>query len=308
MGRLYPPHGLGGAEWTVHEFLLALRRQGHEAVFYHDSGRHEYEYEGVPVVARPPARADYLVGHLNSAHRVLRAAGRAQARLGWMAHAENQWAWCRSPVDVQFANSEHVQRAMPGSLLLRPHVPDGRYGGKNGKGRGSQVTLVNLIPEKGVELFREIARLLPDVHFLGVRGGYGSQTLRQGRYGNLTVWDTQVDMTLVYAATRILLMPSSVESWGRVAVEAAWRSIPTLTTATPGAREAMGDAAIYLPSDRPDLWAAEIQRLLTNTTYYTAAGARARRRAVALQRETLLDMDRVVKHLEATLRTGTLVP
>ncbi|MFE4971343.1 glycosyltransferase [Kitasatospora sp. NPDC056651] len=51
----------------------------------------------------------------------------------------------------------------------------------------------------------------------------------------------------VYARSRVVLMPSSHESWGRVGVEAFASGIPVIAHPTPGLAECLGHAGIYVP-------------------------------------------------------------
>ncbi|WP_262928542.1 glycosyltransferase family 4 protein [Streptomyces sp. CBMA152] len=46
----------------------------------------------------------------------------------------------------------------------------------------------------------------------------------------------------VYSRSRVILMPSLYESWGRVAVEAFASGIPVIAHTTPGLVESMGEA------------------------------------------------------------------
>ena len=50
----------------------------------------------------------------------------------------------------------------------------------------------------------------------------------------------------VYARTRLLLMPSRSESFGRVGLEAAASGIPTIASPVEGVPEVLGDCALFL--------------------------------------------------------------
>ncbi len=84
------------------------------------------------------------------------------------------------------------------------------------------------------------------MHFLGVRGAYGRQVMPPPRLPNCEVLDsvTGKEMrTHVYGRSRVMLMPSLYESWGRVAVEALASGIPVIAHPTPGLVESLGEAA-----------------------------------------------------------------
>lgn len=143
------------------------------------------------------------------------------------------------------------------------------------------VTLVNCNAAKGAKQFYEIARQMPDVQFLAVAGFYGDQ-VAPPRLPNLTALKAQQDMRKVYSRTKILLVPSEKESWGRVAIEAAASGIPVVASATPGLKEALGPAGIFCERDDIYAWVTEIRRLVTQPLSYEQASRAALRRATAL--------------------------
>ena len=58
----------------------------------------------------------------------------------------------------------------------------------------------------------------------------------------------------MFARTRILLMPSASESYGRVGVEAMLSGIPSSPPAAQGMREAIGTAATYIERQDVARW------------------------------------------------------
>jgi glycosyltransferase involved in cell wall biosynthesis len=161
---------------------------------------------------------------------------------------------------------------------------------------GDAVTCINLSPEKGVHIFWDLAARFPHLEFLGVIGGYNNQcgprgpgdpknpkdpgdplTLTRRRelaeeLPNVTIIEPVVDMAgLVYRRTRILLMPSERETYGRTAVEAACSGIPTIAHPTPGLVHTLGDAGTFVDRNDPDAWAATLEALLDHTTWGQAS-------------------------------------
>jgi glycosyltransferase involved in cell wall biosynthesis len=116
-------------------------------------------------------------------------------------------------------------------------------------------------------------------------------------------------MREVYRQTKLLLMPSSYESWGRVAVEAAASGIPTLAAATPGLLEALGDAGTFIdtpmefhehwqdPSKDVDAWERGLRRLLAPRPYGQARKATIARSA-EIERERLAEREAWVAAVE----------
>jgi glycosyltransferase involved in cell wall biosynthesis len=112
------------------------------------------------------------------------------------------------------------------------------------------ITLISLNKNKGGKLFYQIADEMPDRQFIGVVGSYDEQVIEERP--NVTIIPNTPDILSVYRKTRILLMPSQYESWGRTATEAMCSGIPVICTPTPGLKENCGDAAIYVGQELED--------------------------------------------------------
>ncbi|WP_327345993.1 glycosyltransferase family 4 protein [Streptomyces europaeiscabiei] len=193
------------------------------------------------------------------------------------------------------------------SLVLPPPIDPGRYRTTP----GGMVTLNGSTAAKGADVLARIAEQLPETRFLVVATpGKEPGPLPQ----NVQVAE-RADPRDVYARTRILLMPSELESYGRAGVEAMLSGIPVLAAPLPGIREALGDAATYVPRGDTDAWAREIRRL-SDPDVYAAASTRARVHAEGLDYEGNLRLfdaacRRAVLHRSAGARvparpTGTL--
>jgi glycosyltransferase involved in cell wall biosynthesis len=125
--------------------------------------------------------------------------------------------------------------------------------------------------------------LLPKRTFLGVRGAYDAQEWRCGRYDNMTIWDNQPIIDTVLDATRVVLMPSHTESWGRVAVEAGHRGIPSICHPASGLLESLDWGTKFIDRNHPLAWAEEIERLSSDPGYFTRRGKAARNRSHELE-------------------------
>jgi hypothetical protein len=92
---------------------------------------------------------------------------------------------------------------------------------------GDCITLINANVNKGVQQFLALARMIPDRKFLGVLPYYGERTVPPAP-PNVEWVPFADDIRTILRRTRILLVPSYYESFGRVAVEAMVNGIPVL--------------------------------------------------------------------------------
>jgi len=137
--------------------------------------------------------------------------------------------------------------------------------------RGNAITLINANQNKGVHVFLEIAKRMPERRFLGVLPYYGE--LRVPPAPSNVEWiPFQDDIRDVLRRTRILLVPSYYESFGRVAMEAMINGIPVMYSkpnpnsvypggSTEGVASWIGDAAIPVDREVCSEWADRIREL-----------------------------------------------
>jgi hypothetical protein len=283
----YPPHSLVGSWLTTHEFLRHLVTRGHQVRVSTYRGHHPpLIHDGVRVVAdqhcRRVGRPDVIVGHAGDDGSAAIVAEREGVPLVLMVHGGDP-AMLRTRLEPA-ALARQVAWSGP-SVVLSPPVDPARFA----TAPGDAVTLVNLSAAKGGAVFWTLAGAMPERKFLGVRGSYHPQ-LMHFNYGNVQVMrPTQHMATDVYARTRVLLMPSLHETFGRVALEAAASGIPTIAHPTAGLRESMGpNAATYVERDDLDGWCQALRHLDHPETYRKAA-ERARRRAARYRWQDQLD-------------------
>lgn len=265
---LYPPASRVGAWLATHACLAHLVELGHHVdVVPYLAGGFDYDFDGVHVHPQADleqfADADVVVAHLGDDARSAEFAARHRIPLVRMVHgssAENAAKLAAHPCALAVFNSSSLaaEVAFDGaSIVVRPPFdPDAVR-----TTPGGRVTLVNLCEPKGGALFWQLAKSMPHVQFLGVRGGYGEQMSDKAK--NVRQIAPTTDMaTDVYSQTRILLMPSVRETWGMVGLEAMVSGIPVIAHPTPGLRESLGSAAIFV--DRSDLagWQEAITGLM----------------------------------------------
>ena len=92
---------------------------------------------------------------------------------------------------------------------------------------GDCITLVNANQNKGVTQFIALARRMPEHKFLGVIPYYGELGVPPAP-NNIEWVPFDDDIRNILKRTRILVMPSYYESFGRIAVEAMYNGIPVI--------------------------------------------------------------------------------
>jgi surfactin synthase thioesterase subunit len=119
-----------------------------------------------------------------------------------------------------------------------------------GRAENEFVTTVNPCAVKGISIFLALADAFPDTAFAAVPiWGTTEQDLSQLRArSNVTVLDPVDDVDLLFARTRVLLVPSLwAEARSRIVLEAMLRGIPVIASATGGIPEAKMDVPYVLP-------------------------------------------------------------
>lgn len=290
--HLYRPTHCAGAEMMLHELLKALVARGHRVQVHLSRfcrARAPYVLDGVEVYPRDTRdwqdeayKADVLLTHLDNTSTLISAAIAFRKPLVQILHnthpSTRMWAHCKADLLVYNSDWMCVELgAHPHGVVVRPPVPVADY---EVEPTGAMVTLVNLNQAKGGVIFAQLAALMPTVGFQGVVGAYGEQL--DPRLPNVLVRQHGGAMRSVYANTRVLLMPSTYESYGRAGAEAMCSGIPVIATDTPGVRESLGDAGIFMhpDSDAHD-WSAQLSYLLHDTGFYDEHSAKARSRAIA---------------------------
>ena len=145
------------------------------------------------------------------------------------------------------------------------------------QGPRDMITLVNANHNKGVMQFIELAKQNPTRKFLGVLPYYGELYVPHAPPNvEWTPFDDNIRNIL--RRTRVLLMPSYYESFGRIAVESMLNGIPVLYSkpqvkpkypggSTEGVQEWIGTAGIACDRDVPSEWSDALTALDDETTY-----------------------------------------
>lgn len=318
----YPPVHNAGAEVMLHAILVDLARRGHDCAVTYPKAKAD-ELDGIPIRPTPPrdnrlveaARAaDILITHLDVTPRAMRVARAAGRPLVHLVHNDGQLPFHGVTADraeLVVWNSEWIAERYanwPGrSLIVRPPVTVADYvSAANPVGPDGDITLINLTQAKGAGTFYALAETMPERSFLGVRGAYGTQieprNLRK-RLNNVELLFHVAASRMraeVYSRTRILLVPSSYESWGRVAIEASAAGIPVIAHPTPGLRESLGPDGLFAEHGKPAQW-ARIIKALDDPGYYRERAIIGIERADELEKVTNADLDALALHLEEVL-------
>lgn len=290
---LYPPVSRVGAWLATHQFLRHLVTRGHDVAVVASRSHSDFECDGIRVYAgvkgrtaphRLAASTDVVVSHAGDGGLGLDLAAEHGKPSVRMVHGAGYDRIGNT--DLAVFNSESL-RDLSGwdgpSIVCHPPVDPLRTAAP---GAGRWVTIVNCTADKGIGTARNVAALMPDREFVGVLGGYGTQ--EPVTAPNFRCIPTTRDMAGVYAKTRILLMPSSFETWGMVGVEAMCSGIPVIAHPTPGLRESLGDAGVFVDRDDTDGWVEQIRRL-DDPGEYAAASAASLARAAELDPRVSLD-------------------
>ncbi|WP_323187367.1 glycosyltransferase family 4 protein [Streptomyces sp. NBC_00006] len=285
--------------------LRPLVERGHDVSVWlsrYGKAHDVYDYRGIRVVPLesrldyPTAvkRADALVAHLETVPSTASMARGYGGKLVVLCHnthlpsfrdmaaggtalAVYNSLWMQAEAELFFA--EYPKSTRPAaSLIVRPPVFADEYATKPGKA----VTLINCNEAKGGKVLEALAKRMPEQQFLAVRGAYGEQILPDLPNVEIVEHVDGADMReRVYARTRVLLMPSSYESWGRVGCEAMASGIPVVAHPTPGLCESLGEAGVFVDRNDIDGYEAVLRKLLTPAEYRLAS-KRAKARSAEL--------------------------
>jgi glycosyltransferase involved in cell wall biosynthesis len=300
----YFPNHNAGAEAMLHQILLDLIDRGHEVRVLTGDPDAE-EYEGIPLYEIHGKReievlqwSNLIITHLDKTRFAVQHGKRYKKPVVHLVHNDKQLAYNKvfdtGSATLAVANSDWirktVRRGIPSTVVYPPTIPE-RYSVKTSK---EYITLVNMNEAKGGKIFWQLARILPEYNFLGVRGAYGHQVEYEKELPNVTILDNTPDIQEVYRKSRIVLMPSSYESWGRVAMEASCSGIPVIAAPTPGLKESLDYAGIFAEIDDLAGYVEAIKMLDDEKTYerYSKLGKKRSKEVAAAFADQMEDLEK----------------
>lgn len=328
--QFVPVHN-AGAEWMAHDILQRLQDvHGFDIdVIVNRGPRRRGKVDGMWVQSEHQenamvqrwAKADVAITHLDATAQAMRLSKLTGTPLVHLVHNHDQLRFNKvTDAALIVANSEWVLKTLqwPGdAMVVIPPVwpdrvlpPDHEIGDGPPPGPHNRVTLINMAWAKGAQVLFDLAERLPDIKFMGVVGAYAQQGRPKKDLPNLELVKHTANIWQVYALTRVLLMPSSYESWGRCAVEAGWCHVPTIAGDTPGLRET-GVPFRFLPADAAqgrgeckgydvDQWVAAVKRMVLPEyeSAWRLEGSKARHRAELLEDTAKAQVDDLAHRLE----------
>lgn len=300
------PTTRGGAEQSLHDLLVRLAQRGVAGRILSTDDGWTGCVDGIPVEplssAAPPPPGTVIftqTGGRTAAFHHARRHARPVVVFQRSRTVSPVFRWIRP--DLYVFNADRLAAELGGHgprTVVHPTVDADRY---RVDGPGDRVAIVGLSTRKGGDVFWQLATAEPGRQFLAVRNAWGDQIVPDVVPANVEVVGPVADMREVYARTSVVLMPSTVEPFGRVGLEAAVSGIPTIAAPLPGPREALGDAALYAQRNDIEAWRTALA-LLDDPIEY------ARRSAAALDRSNAFDPDDEVDELLTTLHRLTHPP
>ncbi len=303
LSNAYVPTKSVGGHFTLHAMLTYLIDAGEQVrvATTHMAQVEPYSFDGVFVdtrmsdeeIGREVALSDVVIAQLDAMDLARSACTEHQAPLVHIAHTNDVKTRriLKHDADMVVYVSEWLKRELSpvsacdvGVVVRAPVNPDAYR-----VLPGEKIALINLSLAKGADVFYELARRMPHREFLGVVGGHEQQLVQPGP--NIEILANGANMREhVYAKTRLLLMPSRSESFGRVGIEAAASGIPAIASPTEGLPEVLGDCAWFVRTEDVDGWAAAVNSLLDSRPLYRQYSSRCLARARELWQMSQCDL------------------
>lgn len=284
----YPPHRYIGSELMTHQMLTRLVNRGHDVTVVTKDPVKPYTRGGVKIRNGPAPEGDLLVYHVDYSKIADQWRG-PKVAIAHNSRLQVQIGVRNTTPDILTVNSLNTSLEVPyhGKKMV-VHPPVKVPAKQPARSKRDTITLINLESTSKVGPFWQVAELLPDHKFLGVKGGYGQQAIPDRLPPNVEILD-QVppsQMRQVWDRTAILMVPSAHESWSMVASEAMAHSTPVIANHLPGLWENLQGVAEWAHRDDPQQWVKAIKKIYNAWDEYSqAALSRARKQEATFDLE-----------------------
>lgn len=293
--HLYVPAHNAGAEVMLHQILVELIKFGHSAtVIAGDVVLKEYQkvklinLNNRKEIQDAFKKADIVLTHLDLTQQAIHYSKRYNKPLVHLIHNDKQVKFFNinsSNASLLIANSNWIANSIKENvpqIIVYPPLNIEYY--KTENPLRDSITLINLAKEKGSDTFWSLSEAMPNKNFIGVKGGYGVQQIPINQKDNVTVYEHTNNIKYIYGKTRILLVPSDYESWGRVALEACCSGIPVIAQPTPGLKESLSYAGIFIDRNDIDKYKEAILKL-DDILFYNECSEKCFKRANEIEHE-----------------------
>jgi glycosyltransferase involved in cell wall biosynthesis len=280
--RTFLPATYAGSEISAYETIKYLRNRGHSISIMVNEYKYT-EFDGFPIYEidmddkyNIVKECDVIFFQSTDKNKMLELAKKYNKPCYVFIHMINDWSWLIQqkmtfPVTVVY-NSEYTASQNPTlykHFKMIPYVDTDKFNPlRNYTSGNTLVCLINCNPNKGGDLLVRLAKKMPNVQFLGIKGAYSKQLdTDKESLDNLLYIENQKDITVVFKRIGILIMPSHHETWGRTAVEAMASGVPIIHSNAEGLVECVGGAGIQCDRDDEDAWINAINRLQGDRAY-----------------------------------------
>lgn len=254
--------------------------------------------EGVTMYNKVFRDADLVITHLDRTGKAINLCRSFQKPLVHLihnTHYNDVIVKINSQNSYVVYNNEWVQQKLNypmKSIILHPPVD---YRDYEVKPTGKAIVLINCLMAKGGKMLVDLATRFPERKFIGVMG-YGDQVL--GDLKNIKYVENTPNIKAIYKQSRIVIMPSSYESYGRVAIEASASGIPVIASSTPGLKASLDYAGVFAEKwDDADEW-ERLVRDLDDEDYYKKVSALGRKRAKEVTEKSQAELAGLEKFFE----------
>lgn len=164
----------------------------------------------------------------------------------------------------------------PSSSVKRYKLPD-----SHDPWESKYVVMINIHKNKGGNIFYELLKQCPNIHFMCVRTEHFSEDLdnkikteieernKDPNCADSVFMERTYDVKKLYSNTKIMLCTSFVdETFCRVVNEAMMNKIPVLTTHRGNIKYLVGNTTPVLDPDKPKMWVDQLNELYFNETRY----------------------------------------